>query len=119
LLGEALTNLYAGLSRDARGESLSAMRCIQVYAVDRTLELATRLKPATKSARDLFAFERRFEQRYPDLSHLLPEFMQGYGGNIASALAILSFLEAHFGIDAAMKRTIVSLCNAGRPAERQ
>jgi hypothetical protein len=114
LLGEALTNLYAGLNRDARGETLSAMRCIQVYAVDRVLELAAKIQPATGSARDMFAFERRFEQRYPDCMHSLPEFMQGYTGNVASALAILSFLETNFEVDAAMKRAIELLCNPGR-----
>src|SRR5215470_14909846 len=36
-LNEALTNLYVGLHRDARGEHLSAMRLIQVHAVDRLL----------------------------------------------------------------------------------
>lgn len=118
LLGEALTNLYAGLSRDARGETLSAMRCIQVHAVDRVLELAARLDTPTKSARDPFAFERRFEQRYPDCAPALQEFMQGYTGNAVSALAILSFLEKHFAVDPAMKREIKALCSRGAVARR-
>ena len=110
LLGEVLTNLYAGLNRDARGERLSAMRCIQVYAVDRLLELAARVETETSSARDIFAFERRFEQRYPDSAQALPEFVQGYERNIGSALAILAFLEKHFEIAPAMKTAIEELC---------
>lgn len=116
LLGEALTNLYAGLSRNARGETLSAMRCIQVYAVDRILELAARLESATGAARDPFAFERRFEQRYPDFVHALQSFMRGYAGNIDSARAILAFLESHFEVDPAMKNAITMLCNAEHAA---
>ena len=45
-LGEALTNLYVGLSRLRRGEKLSAMRLIQYHAVDRILELSEKIEPA-------------------------------------------------------------------------
>lgn len=111
LLGEALTNLYAGLSRNGRGERLSAMRCIQVYAVDRLLELSARLETEASAARDIFAFERRYEQRYPNSAPALPVFIQGYARNVESALAILAFLEKHFEVDPAMKRAIEELCN--------
>ena len=113
LLGEALTNLYSGLCRNARGEKLSAMRSIQVYAVDRLLELASGLETGTSAARDVFAFERRYEQRYPNSALALPEFVQGYTKNVESALAILAFLEKHFEVDSAMKREIETLCNRG------
>ncbi|HEX5636912.1 MAG TPA: hypothetical protein VFY78_07505, partial [Gammaproteobacteria bacterium] len=39
LLGEALTCLYSGMSRNNRGEKLSAMRLIQTQALDRLLDL--------------------------------------------------------------------------------
>jgi hypothetical protein len=42
LLGELLTNLYVGLCRYRRGEKLSAMRFIQVHAVDRLITLLDR-----------------------------------------------------------------------------
>ena len=45
-LNEALTNLFVGLHRHLRGERLTAMRFIQVYAVDRVLALV-RLTSAT------------------------------------------------------------------------
>lgn len=112
LMGEVLTNLYAGLCRNSRGEKLSAMRCIQVYAVDRLLELAARLEPEAPVARDIFAFERRYEQRYPNSAQALPKFLQGYERNVESALAILAFLENHFAVDPAMKRAIEELCNS-------
>lgn len=110
LAGEVLTNLYVGMSRDGRGEKLSAMRAIQVNAVERVLELAMKLEPETSVARDIYAFDRRFERRYPASSRALPEYIQGYARNAESALAILAFLEAHFEVNPAMKREIVDLC---------
>ena len=111
LVGEVLGNLYTGLSRNNRGEKLSAMRFIQVYAVDRLLELSAGFETGTSAARDIFAFERRFEQRYPVSAQALPEFIQGYERNIESALAILAFLESHVEVNPAMKRAIEGLCN--------
>lgn len=114
LVGEALTSLYTGLSRNARGEKLSAMRSIQVNALDRVLELCAGLKPGTSTSRDAFAFERRYEQRCPHCAQSLPEFARGYGRNVESALAILAFLESHFEVAPAMKRAIEELCRGGK-----
>ena len=111
LVGEVLTNLYSGLSRNSRGEKLSAMRFIQVYAVDRLLELSVGFETGSSAARDIFAFERRYEQRYPVSAQALPEFIQGYERNMESALAILAFLESHVEVNPAMKRTIEELCS--------
>jgi hypothetical protein len=110
LLGEALTNLYVGMAREKRGERLSAMRFIQGYAVDRLLELAEHTKEAQPVARDQFAPERRFEQRYPEVAHYVPEWMQGYERNRESALAILAFLEQHFDVNAAIVEAVRQLC---------
>ncbi len=109
LLGEALTNLYVGLERDARGEKLSAMRFIQSYAVDRLLELADHLEAEQNATRDIFANERRFEQRYPTLASNLPSWVQGYARNRESALAILAFLEKHFDVNQAIAAAIRKL----------
>jgi len=114
LVGETLTNLYTGLCRHARGETLSAMRSIQVHAVERLLELSARLEPEASVTRDAFAFERRYEQRYPASAQELPGFMQGYERNVESALAILVYLENHFAINPAMKRAIEELCRANK-----
>lgn len=110
LLGEALTNLYIGLKREKRGETLSASRFIQVYAVDRVLELVEHIQSANPAHRDPFANERRFEQRFPDFTSQISTWMQGYGKNRESALAILSFLEGHFEVNQAMARSIHMLC---------
>jgi hypothetical protein len=118
LIGETLTNLYMGLSRDRRGEKLSAMRFIQVFAVERLLELAEIIELATPSRAeysssvlpDVFAPERRFEQRYPWMEHALADFMQGYERNRQSARAVLEFLEEHFKINQAMRKVILDYC---------
>jgi hypothetical protein len=112
LLGEALTNLYVGLGRYRRGEKLSAMRFIQGYAVDRVVELATGIEMPSAGHLDLFASERRFEQRHPQVSPALPNFMQGYERGPDSALAILAFLERHFTVNAALAQAIRQLAAA-------
>lgn len=101
-MGEAITNLYVGLCRYHRGEKLSAARFIQQYAVDRVLDLASRIEAAQPGHADPFTLERRFEQRYPTTAAALPMLVQGYDRSPASALAILAWLEAHFPVNAAM-----------------
>ena len=109
-LGEALTNLYTGLGRYRRGEKLAAMRLIQVFAVDRLLELAERIEPPAASLRDPFALERRYEQRNPWIAPALPSFAQGYDRGVESARAILAFLEERFEVNPAIRRGILELC---------
>jgi hypothetical protein len=110
LLGEALTNLYVGLQREKRGEKLSATRFIQGYAVDRVVELVEYIESAGRVDRDPFINERRFERRFPGLAPEVSAWMQGYDKNCESALAILSFLEKYFEVDAAMAKAIRELC---------
>lgn len=109
LIGEALTNLFVGLCRDKRGEKLSAQRFIQHYAVDRIIELAPYIETQRNFEKDFFSVERRFEQRFPHLSTLLPGFILGYEKNKESALAILNFLEDHFPVNKEMARVIREL----------
>jgi lincosamide nucleotidyltransferase B/F len=109
LVGEAVTNLYVGLGRFRRGEKLSAERFIQHYAVDRILELAKLIESEQGTQKDIFANERRFEQRFPGLAQELPCFVQGYERSPESALAILEFLEARFEVNAALAGAIRQL----------
>lgn len=110
LIGEAITNLYVGMGRDKRGERLSAMRFIQGYAVDRLLELSEYIEPGQEVTRDIFANERRFEARHPSVARDMSSWLQGYVRNRESALAILSFLERHFEVNAAMAEAVRKLC---------
>ncbi len=105
-LGEALTNLYVGLGRYARGEKLSAARFIQQYAVDHLVELAPLLESENPTQQDPFTRERRFEQRFPGLARELPRFVQGYERSRESALALLEFFEQHFDVNPALAAEI-------------
>ncbi len=114
LLGEALTNLYVGLMRDRRGEKLTAMRFIQVYAVDRILEMSTRIQQADAAHQaDTFNLERRYEKRFPQTAQYLPRLLQGYENNRTSARAALEFLDEHFEVPPAMKKIILELSEPG------
>ncbi len=108
-LGEALTNLYVGLGRYHRGEKLSAARFIQNYAVDQILNMACEVEQAKPTLIDPFNVERRFEQRFPDVAAHLPTFIQGYDRSRESALAILTFLEAHFDVNTVIAARIREL----------
>lgn len=109
LIGEAVTNLYVGLCRFRRGEKLSAMRFIQWYAVDRLLDLAERIETPNQVYSDSFSPDRRFEQRFPELSEKLGSFCQGYDRSPESALAYLEFLEQHFEVNQAMAAEVRKL----------
>lgn len=110
LIGEALTNLLVGLMRELRGEKLSAMRFIQVYAVDRLLELAELAVSPRNVPPDAFTTERRFEQRFSNLVEAVAACMQGYHRNRESALAVLAFLERYFTVNEDIAAAIRSYC---------
>jgi lincosamide nucleotidyltransferase len=106
MLGEALGNLYVGLGRFHRGEKLTAMRFVQVYAVDRLLEMARLLETEQPYWPDVFGNERRFEKRFPRIATTLPKLLQGYERTPESAQAMLEFLDEHFKINPALKQAI-------------
>lgn len=111
-LNEALTNLYVGLHRELRGEHLSAMRFIQVFAVDRVLALV-RLDPATALAHpDSFDATRRIEGA--GLSGDLPlgRMIPGYAHNVEAARAVLGWLTAHHATDPVIVAAIRELLAA-------
>lgn len=106
LVGEATTNLYVGLHRFRRGERLSGMRLVQVFAVDRVLEIAGVLGLESSPQQDVFAVERSAERRLPNDVLPLASFAQGYERTPESALATLAWLEAHVAVDPALARDI-------------
>ena len=91
IVGEALSNLLVGLQRWRRGERLSAMRLVQVHALDRLAELdALRAAPAPG---DPFNRERRLEARQPALAAELAALAPGYAHTPQAACALLAALE--------------------------
>lgn len=87
LVGEALSNLFIALGRWHRGERLSAMRFVQVFALDRLLELVDLLHP--RQERDAFNVERRIEARAPHVAKKLTVLAGGYDKTPQAALAVL------------------------------
>lgn len=112
LIGEALTNLYVGIGRYHRGEKLSAHSIMQETAIYLITELMSTLEEADEGVDvDLFNLTRRFEQRYSDLSRVLPRMLSGYDNILGSAEEILKFLDMNFNINQSIKSKILSLLN--------
>lgn len=110
LLGELLTNLYVGLCRMRRGELISATRFIQVYALDRLINLLDLRFPSAQShLTDQFCLDRRVEQRHPKLQPLLLDCNQGATSNIESARAMLTYACEHYCINADLEAEIKAL----------
>ncbi len=107
-LNEALTNLYVGLHRELRGERLTAMRFIQVYALDQILALL-RLTSAGPHRRDVFEASRRVEQAYPPQLLPLSAMAPGYRHNRDAARFTLDWLAGRFPIDPVIARAIRAL----------
>jgi len=103
---EALTNLYVGLHRDARGEKLAAARLIQTHAVDRVITLLGLLEPGKQQ--DPFAVERGVEGRFA-AALPLAAMVPGYERNREAAAAILRWLEAHADVDPVMADAVREL----------
>jgi hypothetical protein len=109
---EALTNLYVGLHRDARGETLSATRLIQTHALDRILALAD--LQAGHTRQDAFAVERGAERRF-GAAVPFAAMAPGYGRNREAAAAILEWLDRRVAVDRALGAAIRRLIEPGLP----
>ena len=110
-MNEALTNLYVGLGRYARGERLSAARFIQGYAIDRILSVLHLLEPEVNYFPDPFGNERRLEKRYPRFAEIIGDMIQGYDHVPESALRILKFIEEVYPVNRRLSDEIRRLAN--------
>lgn len=108
-LNEALTNLYVGLHREARGERLAAMRLIQVHAVDRLLYFLELQGNSAEQRQDPFAIERGAERRFSADVIPLAQIVTGYGRNREAALAILQWIEERMEVNAELAGAIRKL----------
>lgn len=106
---EALTNLYVGLCREARGETLSAFRLIQQFAVGQLLHVLSSFEKEEETFVDPFAPERRIEQRFPEMINRFSEMMPGYSQNKTAALVILDYIEQIYPVSPAIASSIRAL----------
>ena len=111
-VGEALTNLYVGLRREARGERLAATRLIQADAVNRLLTLLDLTGQAARPRQDPFAAERGAETRFPPELLPLAAMVPGYERNREAALAVLDWLESRTEVNPLLAQAIRELALA-------
>ncbi|MBW7473133.1 hypothetical protein K0T92_00085 [Paenibacillus oenotherae] len=111
-LNEALTNLYVGLGRYARGEKLTATKFVQGYAVDSIISVVHLLEPEVDYYPDPFGNDRRVEKRFPRLAERLGQMVQGYDKVPQSAIYILDYLEEIFPVNERMSAEIRKLANS-------
>jgi hypothetical protein len=96
-----------GLHREQRGERLTAMRFIQVYAIDRIANVL-RLTHEASAPRDPFEVSRRIEAAYGSTLPL-DRMVPGYERNLDAARATLDWLTARFDADSAIVRAIETM----------
>jgi hypothetical protein len=113
--GEIIGALFTGLCRHGRGEKMSAFKLIQGTALERYLELISRLESGDSVCQaDPFDPARRVEVRYPGIERELENFAQGYGGTIASAEELIHALSKRVPLDPAVFSLLTSLIAAER-----
>jgi lincosamide nucleotidyltransferase B/F len=102
-----------GLMRHARGERLAAMRMVQVYALDRVLELTAKSASSNPGASvDPFNPDRRIERRCPELLPSLGVWAGGHQGTVPAAKALLQWLRTHHTVPQPVADHIEALARA-------
>jgi len=96
-------SVYCGTHR---GEKLSAMRFIQVTLLTGLLSFLNSSKIAT-AAQDPFNLSAGMNFDIQAWLNFCPNFYKDMKGITKSALAVLTFLDKHFGINAAMKQAVL------------
>lgn len=107
-INEVLTNLYVGLSRYHRGETLSAFRLIQVHAIDRILSMN---RSSLHKDYDNFSLDRRVEFNHPELISFLKKSHLGYSSILESANVILEYIKTITELNPMMVHEIERLIN--------
>ena len=118
-LNEALTNLYVGLCRYARGERLSGLQLVEQHAFSQLLSVLHLLEPEVVYYPDRYGNERRAEQRFPQAQERFADVLQGYDRVPQSALALLEWLEQLHPVNQAMAAEIRRLAAECRSKQNQ
>jgi hypothetical protein len=97
-VNEALTNLYVGLCRFARGEKLNGTYFVENYALGNILKVIHLVEAEENPFVDRYGLDRRVEARHPKFAERLPDFVGGYAHVAESAIAILDYLKSIYPI---------------------
>lgn len=119
VVGEALTNIYVGLGRYARGEKLSALKFIQSYPIDGLLSVMHLIEPEVDYYPDSFGNERRAERRFPGFASVMGNLLQGYDRVPESAIHLLEYLEQIYPVNPRMRSEILALAELCRNMRTQ
>lgn len=119
VVGEALTNIYVGLGRYARGEKLSALRFIEHYPINGILSVLHLLEPEMPYFPDAFGNERRVEKRFPRFAEVIGGMLQGYDRIPDSAIHLLNYLEEIYPINSRMSAEIRALAEHSKMGAEQ
>ncbi|HCN59382.1 MAG TPA: hypothetical protein DIS82_14610 [Exiguobacterium sp.] len=117
-LNEALTNLYVGLCRYARGERLSGLQLVEQHAFSNLLSILHLIEPEVVYYPDAYGNERRAEQRFPQAQERFTDVLQGYARVPESALALLDWLEQILPVNSSMAaaiRRLAAECQTKHP----
>ncbi|WP_410768531.1 hypothetical protein [Fontibacillus sp. BL9] len=108
-LNEAVTNIYVGLCRYARGEKLSAKTFIETYAMNQLISVLHLYQEEQPSNLDPYNNDRRIEQRFPDFDIHFSQMLQGYDQVPQSAIHIFSYIERIFPVNEKLSQEIKDL----------
>lgn len=111
VVNEAITNLYVGLGRYARGEKLSAVRFVESHAINGLISVMHLLESEVDNYPDKFSNERRVETRFPVFAQRIGGMMQGYDKVPESALQMLDYLDEIYPVNSKIMTEIRKLAN--------
>ncbi|MBZ4683719.1 MAG: hypothetical protein JG768_1144 [Fusobacteriales bacterium] len=104
-IGELITYIYLGLSKYNRGDKIPAFSFIQIYAVNRLLELATILEEKHLNCKNIEKENIKFQ----GISSNVDKFMQGYDKSKESALELIYYIDKNFEINSFMTEKLIEL----------
>lgn len=108
-LNEAVTNIYVGLCRYARGEKMSAKTFIETYAVGQIISTLHLHKEELACDLDPYSNDRRVEARFPGFAVHLSKMLQGYDRVPQSAVNILAYIESIYPVNPKLSQEIKNL----------
>ncbi|MEF2966254.1 hypothetical protein V3851_10465 [Paenibacillus sp. M1] len=108
-LNEAVTNIYVGLCRYARGEKMSAKTFIETYAMGQIISTLHLHKEEQACDLDPYSSDRRVEARFPGFDLQLGEMLLGYNNVPQSAIRMLSYIENIYPVNTKLSQEIRAL----------
>ncbi|TDT68021.1 hypothetical protein EV215_1741 [Hypnocyclicus thermotrophus] len=104
-IGELITYIYLGLAKYNKGDKIPAFSFIQIYAVNRLLELAIILEENHLS----YNIIEKENIKFQGISSNVNKFMQGYNKSKESALELIYYINKNFELNSFMTEKLIEL----------